>query len=112
MPTIPGQKASFLRDLQFRAEYLLLRAVVGSVRLFSLDQGVRFSAGLWRFLAPKVSRKRHQRALDNVAIAFPEKSAEERKRIVMAHWENLGRVMAETMAARSSTSTMDVSSMM
>src|SRR5690606_36930745 len=41
--------------------------------------------------------KRHNRALANLAIAFPEKSEEERLAICMAHWENLGRVMAETM---------------
>src|SRR5690606_39485366 len=33
----------------------------------------------------------------NLAIAFPEKSEAERLEIALAHWENLGRVMAETM---------------
>jgi KDO2-lipid IV(A) lauroyltransferase len=44
-----------------------------------------------------VSPKRHRRALDNLAIAFPEKPQAERVRIATAHWENLGRVMAETL---------------
>ncbi len=88
---------SFLRDLQFRAEYVVLRAVVGFVRLIPLNAATRLSARAWRVLAPMVNPARHKRALDNLAIAFPEKSDEERNAICLAHWENLGRVMAETM---------------
>ncbi len=86
-----------LRDLQYRFEYVVLRLVVGSIRLMPLPTATRFSARWWRRLAPIVSKKRHKRALANLAIAFPEKSDDERISICMAHWENLGRVMAETM---------------
>lgn len=55
------------------------------------------SAFAWRKLAPILNPKRHQRALDNLAIAFPEKSKAERCEIALKHWENLGRVMIETM---------------
>lgn len=71
--------------------------VVGMVRAMPLSFAVATSAKTWRLLAPLVSRIRHQRALDNLAIAFPEKSQAERREIALAHWENLGRVMAETM---------------
>ena len=86
-----------LRDLQFRLEYAALRAIVGLVRLMPLELATGFSAKAWRALAPRINPKRHARALDNLRIAFPEKSETERRRICMAHWENLGRVMAETM---------------
>lgn len=86
-----------LRDIQFRAEYALLRLVAGLVRSLPLEFAVAASARAWRVLAPLVSRVRHERALENLAIAFPEKSEEERREIALAHWENLGRVMAETM---------------
>lgn len=86
-----------LRDLQFRAEYVLLRLIVGLIRLMPLALATRFSAVSWRFLAPLINPKRNRRALDNLAIAFPEKPESERKAICRAHWENLGRVMAETM---------------
>ena len=89
--------AGGFRDLQFRLEYLALRAVVGLVRLLPIGLAVAMSATCWRLLAPLINPKRHRRALDNLAIAFPEKSKAERRRIAMAHWENLGRVMAETM---------------
>ncbi len=86
-----------LRDLQFRLEYVLLRFVVGVVRLFPLEVATKISAKTWRILAPIVNPKRHRRALDNLAIAFPDMAPKERERICFAHWENLGRVMVETM---------------
>ena len=86
-----------LRDLRFRLEYVVLRGFIGCVRAFPLESATRFNARAWGFWAPIVSPKRHQRALDNLAIAFPEKSEEERAAICKAHWQNLGRIMAETM---------------
>ena len=67
---------SRFRDLQFRLEYALLRLVAGGVRALPLDVATRVSARWWRRLAPHML---------------------ERERIALAHWENLGRVMAETM---------------
>jgi len=86
-----------LRDLQFRLEYVVLRGLVGLVRLLPLRVAVGLSASAWRRLAPLLSPKRHARALANLAIAFPDMAPAERRRIALAHWENLGRVMAETM---------------
>ena len=88
---------SRLRDLQFRLEYVLLRLVVGTVRAVPLAFATRSSAWCWSHLAPILRPRRHKRALANLAIAFPEKSDAERQTIARAHWENLGRVMAETM---------------
>ncbi|MBN9281115.1 MAG: lipid A biosynthesis acyltransferase [Hyphomicrobium denitrificans] len=88
---------STLRDLQFRLKYVLLRVIVGIVRIVPLDVATHLSAWSWRRLAPLINPKRHKRALDNLRIAFPEKSEAERTAIALAHWENLGRVMAETM---------------
>ncbi len=86
-----------LRDLQFRLEYAALRTVAGLVRILPLSAATWASAKTWRLLAPIINPKRHNRALANLAIAFPDMSDAERQRICMAHWENLGRVMAETM---------------
>ena len=86
-----------MRDLQFRLEYGLLRLIVGAVRLVPLSFATRSSAWFWRRFAPLLSPKRHKRALANLAIAFPEKSEAERDALAHDHWENLGRVMAETM---------------
>ena len=91
------QKISFARDPQFRLEYALLRTIVGLVRLLPLETATGISARAWRALAPRINPKRHKRALANIAMAYPDMPDEERLRICMAHWENLGRVMAETM---------------
>jgi Kdo2-lipid IVA lauroyltransferase/acyltransferase len=86
-----------LRDLQFRIEYYALRSVIALVHALPLGAATWTSAKIWRALAPIINPKRHRRALDNLLIAFPEKSEAERRAICMAHWENLGRVMVETM---------------
>ncbi|KUO56920.1 MAG: lipid A biosynthesis acyltransferase [Alphaproteobacteria bacterium BRH_c36] len=89
--------AARLLDIQYRLEYYFLRAVVATVRLFPLETSAAVSAWTWARLAPILNPKRHQRALDNLRIAFPEKTTAELKEIRRRHWENLGRVMAETM---------------
>jgi len=84
-----------LVDLRHRLEYALLMLLVGIVRLMPLDTAARISARIWGLVAPRL--RRHRRALDNLAIAYPEKTPAEREAIARAMWENLGRVMAETM---------------
>ena len=88
---------SVLRDFQFRLEYVALRAIVGIVRAVPLDTASAVSGRAWRYLAPKITPKRHARALANLAIAFPDMPPAAREKIALANWENLGRVMAETM---------------
>lgn len=86
-----------LLDVRHRLEYGLLRGLVALVRAMPLDTAVRVSAAAWRRAAPVLSPKRHRRALENIGIAMPELPEERRREIVLAHWANLGRVMAETM---------------
>lgn len=87
----------FWRDAQFRLEYWALRLIVGVFRALPLSLATWVSAGAWCRLAPLIAIKRHQRALDNLAIAFPEQTPGWRRKIARAHWQNLGRVMVETM---------------
>jgi KDO2-lipid IV(A) lauroyltransferase len=86
---------SALLTIRYLIEYVLLRGIIGLVLLMPLDTARELSAKVWRLLAPY--GRRHRRALDNLAIAFPEKSLAERQAIAMEMWGNLGRVMAETM---------------
>lgn len=88
---------SKIRDIQFRIEYYALRTVIWATHALPLETATAISAWFWRRLAPIVNPKRHARALANLAIAFPDKSENEREAIAFAHWENLGRVMVETM---------------
>jgi KDO2-lipid IV(A) lauroyltransferase len=86
---------SALLTVRHLIEYAILRVIIGMVRLLPLDFARESSAKIWCLLAPY--GRRHRRALDNLAIAFPEKTQGERETIAMAMWCNLGRVMAETM---------------
>ena len=92
---MPEPMRSLFLDLRYRAEYLGLRLIAGLVRAAPLDVAGNVSAKIWRVIASY--DRRHQRALQNLAIAFPEKSPAEREAIALAMWENLGRVMTETM---------------
>ena len=89
-----SSKLPFWRDLRYRLEYVVLRFLIGLVRLAPIDLAGSISAKAWRLIAPL--NRRHKRALLNLERAFPEKTPEERKRIALAAWENLGRVMVET----------------
>ena len=84
-----------LLDLRHRLEYGLLLLLVGIVRLMPVDTAAAVSARVWGLVAPRL--RRHRRALENLAIAYPEKTPAEREAIARAMWANLGRVMAETM---------------
>ncbi|MBV1693467.1 MAG: lipid A biosynthesis acyltransferase [Hyphomicrobiales bacterium] len=81
-------------DVRYRAEYVALRILIALIRAMPIDVATRVVAFFWRLIAPRL--RRHRRALENLAIAFPEKSPQEREAIALAMWANLGRVMAET----------------
>ncbi len=86
---------ALLLNIRHLLEYVFLRGIIALVRLLPLDTARETSAKAWRLLAPY--GRRHRRALDNLAIAFPEKSEAQCQAIAMEMWGNLGRVMAETM---------------
>jgi KDO2-lipid IV(A) lauroyltransferase len=81
--------------LRYRAEYIALRLLVALMRALPLEVSVNISGKLLRLMAR--FNRRHRRALKNLEIAFPQKTLQEREAIAFAMWENLGRVMAETM---------------
>lgn len=92
---MPSRLHVLLTDLRYRFEYAAVRAVAALVRLGPLEKATQISAALWTLIAPRL--RRHQRALANLAIAYPEKTLAEREAIARAMWGNLGRVMVETM---------------
>jgi KDO2-lipid IV(A) lauroyltransferase len=72
---------------------LLLRAGFGFLRLL----GPRFGPALGAFLARNLGpiTPAHRIGRDNIAAAFPEKSAAERAAILTEAWDNLGRTACE-----------------
>jgi KDO2-lipid IV(A) lauroyltransferase len=79
-----------LRHALDYAGFRLLATLLGGL---PLEAASHFSGVCWRLVAPHL--KRHERALDNLAAAFPEKSRAERERIARSMWDNLGRTFAE-----------------
>ena len=69
--------------------FLLFKAM----RLVPFDTAARGFERFARWLGPKL--KRHQVALENLAIAFPEKSPEDREKIAVEAWAHLARGVLE-----------------
>jgi KDO2-lipid IV(A) lauroyltransferase len=84
-----------LTDVKHRVQYGLFRGALALFRLLPLDWAVRLCGRVWLVIGPR--SRRHARALSNLKQAFPEMSAAERESIARAMWENMGRVVAETM---------------
>ncbi len=74
-------------------EYAGFIVNAANIRALPLESASRWSGLGWRVVAPHL--RRHQRALDNLALALPETTAAERQRIAVDMWENLGRTFAE-----------------
>lgn len=93
--SVPPRTWPLVTDIRYRIEYALLRAIITLIRALPLERATTVSAFFWRLIAPRL--RRHSRALENLAIAYPEKTPEAREAIAYAMWANLGRNMAETM---------------
>jgi KDO2-lipid IV(A) lauroyltransferase len=82
-----------LTRLRHRVEYVAFVALSAVAIALPLDLASAVSGFLWRLIAPHLARQK--RALDNLALALPELSEAERRRITLAMWDNLGRTFAE-----------------
>ena len=63
------------------------------LRLVPFKTASRFMERFARWLGPKL--KRHNIAMDNLAIAFPEKSIEEREKIASDSWAQMAQTLLE-----------------
>ncbi len=84
-----------LKELRLRAEYALVRSAAALLRLLPIDVGASAVGSVVAWVAPWTPF--HRRALRNLAVAFPDWSEVERKRVAAAMWRNTGRTFAETM---------------
>lgn len=80
-------------DLFAPVTALLVRLYIGLLRLMGPDRASAFGGFMMRMLGPLVPA--HRTAQQNLRAAFPEKSEEERARILSASWDSLGRTMTE-----------------
>src|SRR6202000_728441 len=82
-----------LRHFRHAIEYAGFRFVAAVFGALPIEIASNLSAFFWRLIAPHL--RRHQRALDNLAAAFPEKTPAEWHLIAREMGENLGRTFAE-----------------
>lgn len=95
-PPDPKAPAAGAATLAHRLEYGALRLVAGLLGLLGVDRASATMGRLWRLLAP-LGRRRQRRADAHLAAAMPQLTAAERRRILGAMWDNLGRTAAETL---------------
>jgi KDO2-lipid IV(A) lauroyltransferase len=84
---------TFLKTLRYRIEYTAFRLVGALLAALPVEVASNLSGAAWRLVAPHLSR--HRRALEHLALAYPDRTLEERDAIARQMWENLGRTFAE-----------------
>ena len=86
----------FLQSLINFRDWFIAQVIFLSLkllRLVSMDSAIKTFERFARWLGPKL--KRHQVALDNLELAFPEKSLEEREKIAIESWAQMARGLIE-----------------
>ncbi len=71
----------------------LISLALKLIRLIPLKTASRWFESFARWLGPKIWR--HKVVMDNLAIAFPEKSLEERKQLASDNWAQMARSLLE-----------------
>lgn len=82
-----------LREIRRRFIYALTRLLFILLKLIPLDAASDIGGWLGRTLGPRLPFTK--RAEKNLQIAFPDMAEEEKQRIIVAMWDNLGRTFAE-----------------
>lgn len=80
-------------DFAQRSVAGLMRFVMAWARAVGRERASRFAASVARRLGPRT--REHRLAAANLALAFPEASEAERRRILAGVWDNLARVTIE-----------------
>jgi len=71
----------------------LISLMLWIIRLIPLKYAARMFENFARWLGPKIWR--HKVVMDNLAIAFPEKSIEERNQLASDNWAQMARTLLE-----------------
>ncbi len=86
-------KPSLAQDLVWRLEALGFDLLGLMFRLMPIEAASSLGGAVLRLLGPLTGA--HKIAERNIRIAFPDMEADDRKRLLVAQWENLGRLTAE-----------------
>ena len=86
----------FLQSLINFRDWFIAQVIFLSLkllRLIPMDSAIKTFERFARWLGPKL--KRHHVALENLELAFPEKSIEEREKIAIESWAQMARGLIE-----------------
>lgn len=86
-------RPSLAQDLVWRLEALGFDMLGLGFRMMPLDAASWLGGAVLRWLGPLTGA--HKTAERNIRIAFPDMDAQARKALLVAQWENLGRLTAE-----------------
>lgn len=92
-------RQTIAKSLQFTTlsrewcEAQIMGGLLGFIRLFPVEPAMKIMERLALIVGPRTSR--HQLALKNLEIAFPDKSYEEREQIAFEMWRNMSRLAGE-----------------
>ena len=84
---------NYAKKVRYLTEYAAFRLVAALLGALPLETASAFNGFLWRKIAPLLHR--HQRAVQNLRKAMPDKTMAECEVIARDMWENLGRTFAE-----------------
>lgn len=83
----------FLRRLRYAAEAAAAYMLYGFFKILPVNAASAAGGFIGRMIGPHMGASK--KAADNLALAFPAKSDDERKEIIRRMWDNLGRSIAE-----------------
>lgn len=89
----PSSRPSFAQDLVWRLEALGFDLLGLLFRLMPIETASSLGGAVLRAIGPLSGA--HKIAERNLRIAFPDMGEDERKRLLVAQWDNLGRLTAE-----------------
>lgn len=84
----------FQKSPSYFAQYVGLKTACFCLRLLPYRAACavgRFGTGM----AARLMKKRFERSVYDIQLAFPEKSAQEARQIALQSWENMGQVLTE-----------------
>lgn len=88
------KKYPFLKDCLYRVEYVAVLLLANFARLLSIEAATQIAARFGTLSFMLLSKKR-KTALQNLALAFPEKTEMERRRIACLSFENAAMSVTE-----------------
>ena len=90
---LPLRIAALSRLASYWVQAKIISAVLGIFKLFPANAALNFMGKAARKVGPLLGR--HKIALENLALAFPEKTKAEHEAIAGDMWENMARLAAE-----------------